>query len=62
MSRLGKAELVHTEVLTAEHVLDRIAAVTPDDVRAVARDVLDRPLSLAVIGPYGKADLERAIS
>ena len=62
MSRLGKAELVHAEVLTTEQVLDRISAVTPDDVRAVARDVLDRPLSLAVIGPYGKADLEKAIS
>ena len=62
MSRLGKAELVHGEVLTADQVLDRIAAVTPDDVREVARDVLNRPLSLAVIGPYGKADLERAIS
>ena len=62
MSRLGKAELTHTEVLTTEQVLDRIAAVTPDDVRAVARDVLDRPRSLAVIGPYGKADLEKAIS
>ena len=62
MSRLGKAELVHGEVLTAAEVLDRITAVTPEDVREVARDVLNRPLSLAVIGPYGKANLEKAIS
>jgi predicted Zn-dependent peptidase len=62
MSRLGKAELTHTEVLTSDEVLDRIAQVTPDDVREVARDVLRRPRSLAVIGPYGKADLEKAIS
>lgn len=62
MSRLGKAELTHAEVLTSDQVLDRIAQVTPDDVREVARDVLRRPLSLAVIGPYGKADLEKAIS
>lgn len=61
MSRLGKAELTHAEVLTSDQVLDRIAQVTPDDVREVARDVLRRPLSLAVIGPYGKADLEKAI-
>ncbi len=62
MSRLGKAELVHGEVLSPDQVLARIGAVTPDDVRQVARDVLTRPLSLAVIGPYGKADLEKAIS
>ncbi len=62
MSRLGKAELAHSEVLTSDQVLERISAVTPDDVREIARDVLDRPLSLAVIGPYGKADLEKAIS
>ena len=62
MSRLGKAELTHAEVLTSDQVLDRIAQVTPDDVREVAGDVLRRPLSLAVIGPYGKADLEKAIS
>ena len=62
MTRLGKAELVHGDVLTAEQVLAQIDAVTPDDVREVAQDVLARPLSLAVIGPYGKADLEGAIS
>jgi predicted Zn-dependent peptidase len=62
MSRLGKAELVHSEVLTSDQVLERVSAVTPDDVREVARDVLERPLSLAVIGPYGRTDLEKAIS
>jgi predicted Zn-dependent peptidase len=62
MSRLGKAELAHGEVLTTEQVLERISAVTPDDVREVARDVLERPLALAVIGPYGKTDLEKAIA
>jgi predicted Zn-dependent peptidase len=62
MSRLGKAELAHSEVLTSDQVLERISDVTPDDVREVARDVLDRPRSLAVIGPYGRTDLEKAIS
>jgi len=62
MTRLGKAELVHDEVLTPDEVLQRISAVTPDDVRAVARDVLTRPLSLAVIGPHGRTDLDRAIA
>ncbi|MCY7365964.1 MAG: insulinase family protein [Frankiaceae bacterium] len=61
MTRIGKAELVHGEVLTPQQVLDAIDAVTPDDVRAVAQDVLVRPLSLAVIGPVDGADLEGAI-
>ena len=62
MSRLGKAELVHGEVLTPEEVLDRIRAVNPDEVREVARDILTRPRSLAVIGPYGDAALQEAIA
>lgn len=62
MTRLGKAELVHGDVLTSEQVLERIAAVTPDEVREIARDVLTRPLSLAVVGPVDGADLEAAIA
>jgi predicted Zn-dependent peptidase len=61
MTRLGKAELVHGDLLTTGQVLDAIEAVTPDDVRAVARDVLNRPLTLGVIGPVDGADLEGAI-
>jgi len=62
MSRLGKAELLHGELLGVEQVLDRIAAVTPDDVRAVAADVLTRPLSLGIIGPFEDVDLQEAIA
>ncbi len=62
MTRLGKAELVHGEVLSPEQVLDRIRAVTPEEVREVARDVLTRPRALAVIGPYGSADLQEALA
>jgi predicted Zn-dependent peptidase len=62
MSRLGKAALVHDEVLPADEVLARIEAVTSEDVRAVAADVLNRPLSLAVLGPRGRTNLEKAIA
>jgi predicted Zn-dependent peptidase len=62
MTRLGKAELVHGDLLTTEQVLGAIEAVTPDDVRAVARDVLNRPLTLGVIGPVDGADLEGSIA
>ena len=62
MSRIGKAALVHEELLTPDEVLDRIAAVTPDDVRAVAADVLSRPLALGAIGPFGDDDLTEVLA
>jgi predicted Zn-dependent peptidase len=57
MTRLGKAALAHEQLLTPDEVLDRIAAVTADDVRAVAADVLTRPFALAAIGPLADHDL-----
>ncbi|MCW2725671.1 MAG: processing peptidase [Frankiales bacterium] len=61
MSRLGKAELVHGELLSVDEILARIDAVTLDDVRDVAGDVLTRPRSLGVIGPFGDKDFSEAI-
>ncbi|MBY8879526.1 M16 family metallopeptidase [Actinacidiphila acidipaludis] len=51
MNRIGKSELCWGEQLSVDDLLARIAAVTPDEVRAVARDVLGQRPSLAVIGP-----------
>ncbi len=62
MSRLGKAALVHAELLSPDQVLERLAAVTVDDVRAVAADVLSRPLALGAIGPLADHDLSGAIA
>ena len=52
MSRLGKSELAHGEILTLDDVIERIDSVTADDCQAVAEDVLGRPRALAVIGPF----------
>ena len=52
MSRIGKNELVYGELMSVDEVLDHIAAVTVDDVRAVARDLLAAPETLAVVGPF----------
>jgi predicted Zn-dependent peptidase len=52
MSRIGKSELVYDQLLSVDEVLARIDAVTPDDIRAVAADVLARPMTLTVIGPF----------
>ena len=51
MSRLGKAELIHDELLTIDEVIGRIDAVTLEDVRAVAADLFARPEILALVGP-----------
>jgi predicted Zn-dependent peptidase len=51
MTRLGKAELVYDELLAVDDVLARIAAVTLDDVRAVAHSLFTQPEILAVVGP-----------
>ena len=52
MSRLGKSELVHGELLTVDEILTAIEAVTLDDVAEIAEAVLAGPSSLAVMGPY----------
>ncbi|MBW1599627.1 pitrilysin family protein [Streptomyces sp. JJ38] len=51
MHRLGKSELCWGEQMSVDTMLSRIGSVTPDDVRAVAADVLGRRPSLSVIGP-----------
>ncbi len=51
MHRIGKGELCWGEQLSVDAMLSRIAAVTPQDVCAVAAEVLGRRPSLAAIGP-----------
>ena len=51
MSRIGKAELVYDELLTIDEVVDRIEAVTPEDVSSLARTLFTQPELLAVVGP-----------
>lgn len=50
MHRLGKSELCWGEQMSVDGMLAKIDAVTPDDVREVAREVLSRRPSLSVIG------------
>ena len=55
MSRIGKAELVYGELLPVDDILDRIDAVTLDDVAAVSADLLTAPPTLAVVGPFDES-------
>ncbi len=52
MNRLGKAELAYGELLPIDEVLSRIDAVTTDDVRALAAELLASPRTLTVVGPF----------
>lgn len=52
MSRLGKAELVYGEFVTLDESLRRIRAVTAEQVRDLAAELLARPRSLTVVGPF----------
>jgi predicted Zn-dependent peptidase len=52
MSRLAKAELVYEELSSVDELLTAIDAVTLDDVRDVAGELLAATPALAVVGPF----------
>ncbi|MDQ3980365.1 MAG: insulinase family protein, partial [Actinomycetota bacterium] len=52
MSRIGRSQLVHGEVLTLDELVERTAAVTAADVRRVIERVVTGPRTLAVVGPF----------
>jgi len=52
MSRLGKSELVYGDLPSVDELLDRIAAVTQDEVAEVAHEVFGAAPTLAVVGPF----------
>jgi predicted Zn-dependent peptidase len=56
MLRLGKSDLVYPSLEPVDEVLAAIDAVTHDDIRAIASEVLTRPKVLAVVGPYDDPD------
>jgi predicted Zn-dependent peptidase len=62
MSRLGKGELLHRELLSVDQLLARIDAVTHDDVARVAAELLTGQPSLAVIGPFGDRDFSGVLA
>ena len=52
MVRLGRAEVTDSEVLSAEDVIERLNAVTMDDVKRVAGRILTAPTTVAIVGPF----------
>ena len=63
MSRIGKSELLHGELLPVGDIIDRVGAVTLEDVQQVATDLLATAPTLAVIGPFDEdRDFSRAVA
>jgi hypothetical protein len=54
MSRIAKAELVYDELPGVDEVVARIDAVSVDDVRVLAKELLTQPEALAVVGPVAE--------
>lgn len=58
MSRIGKVELHYGRHFSVEETLRRIEEVTPAGVAEMAADLLRRPLTTTVVGPFrGPAEL-----
>ncbi|MGZ8630045.1 MAG: M16 family metallopeptidase [Actinomycetota bacterium] len=53
MSRLGKSEIAHGEILSVDQALRRIDHVSLEDAHRVAERVLSQPMTLTVLGPFG---------
>jgi predicted Zn-dependent peptidase len=56
MTRLGKSDLVYPDLEPVDELIATINAVTHDDVRAIAAEVLTRSKALAVVGPFDNPD------
>ncbi len=52
MSRIGKSELVHGEVLSFNEILNEISQVTGSEIRRLAEEFLTKEPTLAVVGPF----------
>ena len=49
---------VEAALLTVEETVERIAAVTPEEIRSVAALAYTAPYVIGAVGPFGADDLE----
>jgi predicted Zn-dependent peptidase len=56
MNRIGRSEVDHGRQRTIGESLERISAVTGEQVAALARDLLAQPPVTAVVGPFDDED------
>ena len=58
MSRIGAGLLLHGEILTVDEVLERVAALTLEEVHAAAAELVAAPRTLSVVGPFDESDFD----
>jgi len=56
MNRIGRSEVDHGRQRTIGERLERISAVTGEQVAEMARDLLAQPAVTAVVGPFDDED------
>jgi predicted Zn-dependent peptidase len=61
MTRLGKAQVTHGQLLSIDEIVDRIDAVEEDDLARVATAIFGGPHVTAVIGPVPEKDVASAL-
>ncbi len=57
MSWIGRNQLLLGRQLGVDEVLEQVGAVTPDDISALASELLGQDRALTVVGPFGGRDL-----
>jgi predicted Zn-dependent peptidase len=59
MTRLGKSEICQGEILSLNQLLNRIDAVTREDIKELAKQIFGpRKLVVTVIGPFGEEEIQ----
>jgi predicted Zn-dependent peptidase len=61
MTRLGRSELVHREIVEMDELLARIEGVTSSDVERVAKRIFSGSSVLACVGPVDEGALDFAV-
>ena len=61
MTRIAKSELHGEPLLSIDSLLDRVEVVTSQEIQDVARDLLSRPATLAVVGPFDETTTFNAV-
>ncbi|MDO8848372.1 MAG: pitrilysin family protein [Coriobacteriia bacterium] len=61
MTRLGKAEVTNGELLSLDEIVERVDAVTCEDVHTMAKRLFDGNHALAIIAPFGEDAVEHLL-
>jgi predicted Zn-dependent peptidase len=61
MTRLGRNEITGVEQLSVDEVVEKVEAVTAEDVLEVAADLYEGPFVLGAVGPFDDGELEEYV-